>query len=94
MNKYELLYIIDATVGDDERNALIEKFVKFVESNGGKASEPQKLGVKKFAYPIDYKSEGYYCLMEFESDPSVPNKLTALMKITNGIVRTMIEKKN
>ena len=95
MNKYELLYIIDASVGDEARNALIEKFVKFVKDNGGVVeAEPMKLGVKKFAYPIDYKTEGFYCLMAFESNPEVPNKLTALMKITDGIVRTMVEKKN
>ena len=93
MNKYELLYIIDASVSDEAREALIAKFAKFVADNGGKAEEPQKLGVKKLAYPINYKQEGYYCLMNFESEPSVPNKLAALMKITDGIVRTMIEKR-
>lgn len=95
MNKYELLYIIDASVGDEPRNALIEKFAKFVQDNGGVLNgEPMKIGVKKFAYPINDKNEGYYCLMTFESTPDLPNKLTALMKITDGIVRTMIEKKN
>ncbi|MBO4569808.1 MAG: 30S ribosomal protein S6 [Clostridia bacterium] len=94
MNKYELLYIIDASVSDEARNALIEKFVKFVKDNGGVVEkEPEKFGVKKYAYPINDKNEGYYCLMSFESNPEVPNKLTALMKITDGIVRTMIEKK-
>jgi len=94
MSKYEMLYIISAKVSDEARNALVEKFVKFVNDNGGKVeAEPQKLGVKKFAYPIDYQNEGYYVLMTFESAPSVPNKLAALMKITDGIVRTMIEKK-
>ena len=93
MNKYELLYIIDATISEEAREALIAKFAKFVADNGGKAEEPQKLGVKKLAYAINDKQEGYYCLMNFESGPNLPNKLAALMKITDGVVRTMIEKR-
>lgn len=93
MNKYELLYIVDSSVTDEARNALVEKFEKFVNDNGGKASEPQKLGMKKFQYPINYKNEGFYVLMNFEADPALPSKLSSLMKITDGIVRLMIEKK-
>ena len=93
MNKYELLYIIDASVSDEAREALVEKFVKFVNDNGGKAEEPKKLGVQKLAYPINNKTEGHYVLMNFESDASVPSKLSALMKITDGIVRSLIEKR-
>ena len=93
MNKYELLYIIDSSVSEGARNSLVEKFVKFVNDNGGTAQEAQKLGMKKFQYPINYKNEGFYVLMNFEADPALPNKLTGLMKITDGIVRTMIEKK-
>lgn len=93
MNKYELLYIIDSSVTDEARNGLVEKFVKFVNDNGGVAQEPQKLGMKKFQYPINYKNEGFYVLMNFEADSTLPSKLTNIMKITDGIVRTMIEKK-
>ncbi len=94
MNKYELLYIIDASVSDEARAALAEKFAKFVRDNGGECEDPQMLGLKKFAYAIDYKNEGFYVLMNFKSAPEVPNKLTALMKITDGIVRAMVDKKD
>ena len=93
MNKYEMLYIIDSSVSEEARNTLIEKFANFVRDNGGVAEEPQKLGMKKFQYPINYKNEGFYCLMNFQADSALPNKLTSLMKITDGIVRTMIEKR-
>ena len=93
MNKYELLYIVEASVSDEAREALIEKFVKFVSDNGGKAEEPKKLGVQKLAYPIANKTEGYYVLMNFESEAGLPGKLSALMKITDGVVRSMIEKR-
>jgi small subunit ribosomal protein S6 len=63
MKNYELMFIIDATVCDEKREQLIEKFKALVESNNGKVVNEEKIGVKKFAYPINYKTEGYYVLM-------------------------------
>ncbi len=90
MKNYELMYIIDPTVGDEKREQLIEKFKALVESNNGKVVSEEKMGVKKFAYPINYKTEGYYVLLNFEAEASVPALIKEQMLITDGIVRHMI----
>ena len=46
--------------------------------------------VRCAAYEIDKKREGYYVLVNFTADSSVPNKLGALLAITNGIMRNII----
>lgn len=90
MKNYELMYIIDATVSDEKREQLIEKFKALVESNNGKVVSEEKMGVKKFAYPINYKTEGYYVLLNFEAEATVPALIKEQMLITDGIVRHMI----
>lgn len=90
MKNYELMYIIDATVADEKREQLIEKFKALVESNNGKVVSEEKIGVKKFAYTIDYKTEGYYVLLNFEADAKVPALIKEQMLITDGIIRHMI----
>ena len=90
MKNYELMYIIDTTVSDEKREQLIEKFKALVENNNGKVVSEEKMGVKKFAYPIDYKTEGYYVLLNFEAPASVPALIKEQMLITEGIVRHMI----
>ena len=89
MKKYELMYIIDSSVTDEQREALIAKFRALIESNNGKVVNEEKMGLKKFAYPINYKTEGYYVLVEFEADSSVPALIKEQMLITDGIVRHM-----
>ena len=59
MNKYELMYIISATATEEQRDALIEKYKSFVESKGGVVAGVDKLGMKKFAYAINFKTEGF-----------------------------------
>ena len=90
MKAYELLYIIDSAVSDEKREELINKVKALVVDNKGEAEEPEKWGLKKYAYPIAYKSEGYYVLMNFKADESLPKILDTQLVITDGIVRHMI----
>lgn len=90
MNKYEILYIIDASVTDEDKEKVIASVSELVKSNGGNTSEPEKWGVRKYAYPINYKSEGFYVLMNFEADDKAPVAITAKLNINKDIVRHMI----
>ena len=94
MKSYEILYIIDATTSDEKREEIISKVKALVEGNGGTAQEPEKWGVRKFAYPINYKTEGYYVLMNFEAPETVPHTLESQLLILDGVVRQMIVAKN
>ena len=90
MTKYEILYIIDSSVADEEKEHVVQEVKALVENNGGKAEEPDRWGVRKYAYPINYKSEGYYVLMNFEAEDTLPKALTEKLNINRNIVRFMI----
>lgn len=93
MNKYEVLYILEGTASDDTKAALIEKFSNLVTSLNGAIVAIDKWGTKKFAYPIDYKNEGYYVLMTFEAPADVPAELERQMKNTDDVVRYLVARK-
>lgn len=93
MNKYELMYIISATATEEQRDALIEKYKSFVESKGGVVAGVDKLGMKKFAYTIDFKNEGFYVLMNFEAPASVVSEMNKSMNIADLVVRQMFVRK-
>ena len=80
MVKYEVMYIID---GDTEESK-IEELISMVSSiinDGGKEVKTDKWGMKRFAYPINYKNEGYYVLTSFEAEPDFPKELDRRLKI-------------
>ena len=54
--KYEMLYLIDTSIAEEARDALIAKFEDVVKNLGGTVVSTDKWGVKKTAYPINYKS--------------------------------------
>ena len=93
MNKYEVVYILDTKLDDAAKESLIERFKGVVESNGGSVEGVDKWGVKKLAYEINLKSEGFYVLMNFAADAAVPAELERQMRITDGVMRFIVVKK-
>ena len=86
--KYEVLYIIDPTQGEEGIAALVEKFKAMVEAEGT-LSNIDEWGKRRLAYEIDDKTEGYYVLMNMETNPAVPAELERVMKITDGVMRVL-----
>lgn len=93
MNKYEMLTIFNASLTDEQKESVVAKYTKLIESEGGKVLNVNKWGNKKFAYPINYKKEGYYVLFEFESLAKTPANINALMNIDEQVLRTLCLKK-
>lgn len=92
MRKYEMLYILSATMSDEEKDAVIAKFENVVTASGGNVEKVDKWGLKKLVYPINYKTEGYYVLMTFESTTTVVAELKRIAGITDGVMRRLITK--
>ncbi len=93
MNNYEVLYIIENGLDDAAKEAAIAKFEGVVTTNGGTVEKTDKWGTKKYAYPIDYKNEGYYVLMNFSSSSELPKELERQMRNSDEIVRYMVIRK-
>lgn len=93
MNKYEMLYIIDNNVSDEVKDKVMSKIKNVIEASGGNILDENKWGTTKFAYEINHQREGYYVLLNFESDPTLPEELTRQIRNMNETYRCMIIKK-
>jgi len=90
MNKYELLYILEAKLDDATREKEIEKVSKQIVKGGGEVELTTKTapwGLKKLAYPIDYKKEGFYVLVNFASPADAIAPLEHSLKLTDNVIR-------
>ena len=90
MSKYQLLYIIDNGLGEEEKQAQVDKYNELIVSLGGTVDATDKWGTRKFAYPIDKKTEGYYVHVKFSANADVPAEIDRQMRISDVIIRQMI----
>lgn len=90
--KYEVMYVLNPNLSEEETAALVEKFKALVEQNGT-LDEMEEMGKRKLAYEINYLSEGYYVLVKFTSGPDFPAELDRIFGITDGVIRSLITKR-
>ena len=93
MNKYELLLILSASNEEGDKDALLEKVTKLLETKGAQITSVDKWGNKKLAYPINFKHDGYYVLINFEAQANVPAEVQRQLNITADVYRAMFVRK-
>ncbi|HHW47219.1 MAG TPA: 30S ribosomal protein S6 [Clostridiaceae bacterium] len=92
MRKYETLFIINPDLEEGDIKALVEKFKNLIETSA-QLESIDEWGKRRLAYPINFKNEGYYVLVNFSAGPDFPYELDRNFKITDGIMKHIIIKK-
>ncbi|MBO7358303.1 MAG: 30S ribosomal protein S6 [Clostridia bacterium] len=90
MNKYEVMYVLDAALEDQARQDVISRFSSVVENNGGKVERVDEWGKRRLAYAINYKTEGYYVLMYMSAPSELPRELERNFKISDACIRYLV----
>ena len=67
MNQYETVFILTPVLSDDQMKEAVEKFKGVLTGAGAEIISEENWGLKKFAYPIDKKTTGFYVLIEFNA---------------------------
>ena len=92
LNSYETIFIIDAGVDEETKNSLQEKFTSLIAANGT-VEAVDEWGKRRLAYEINDRTEGNYVLVDFKAAPEFPKELDRQYRITDGILRTIIIRK-
>ena len=95
MPKYELMYILASSVGDDQVPVITEQVKKYVADFGGTQIKEDQLGKKKLAYPIKRTRNGHYVVVSFDMDTKQINDLDAKIRSqANSIIRYLLVNKD
>lgn len=92
INKYETIFIINSEVGEEGTKALVEKFKTLLETSA-QLENIDEWGKRKLAYPVNDRNDGYYVLANFSADSQFPSELERIFKITEGILKYIVIKK-
>ena len=90
---YETLFAVNGNLTEEDYQAIKEKFVTLINDNATDVAVAE-WGKRRFAYPINYVTEGYYVLATFKSEPDFPLELERVLGITEGVLRYMTVSKS
>lgn len=94
MINYEVMFILDATLDEEAKNAAVERFQKVITDGAGVVGKVDVWGTRKLAYPIQKKNEGYYVVIEFQAGAELPKELDRRLRISDACIRHMIINKD
>lgn len=94
MTNYEVLYILDTATSEEDKAAFAERVQNVITAEGGVVGKVDVWGVKKLAYPIQKKGEGFYTLVEFQAGPDLPKELDRRLRISDACIRHIIVNKD
>lgn len=83
------MFILDPTLEDAVKEETIEA-VKGIIQTEGEVENVDVWGMRKLAYLIQKKSEGYYVVIQFKAQPTLPGELDRRLKISDNVMRHLI----
>ncbi len=87
MNTYETVFILTPVLSDEQMKEAVEKFKDVIQQNGAEVVNEEAWGLRKLAYPIQKKSTGFYCLLEFNGEPTIVKKLETAFRRDERVIR-------
>jgi len=92
MTKYEIMFIVKATMEEDKIKAVSDELQKLVNKKPSKVIEFKEMGRKKLAYPIKKEVSGYYFVMTVEADNETIKEFDRKVLINENVLRHLIIK--
>ena len=92
MNKYEMMFIVKATMEAEQVKATAEGIKKVAEDTGAKVVDYKELGEKKLAYPIKKELNGYYFVMQLEASKEAESEIDRKTALDENVLRHLIVK--
>ena len=87
MNNYELALVVNAKIDDEVRNQTVESVKDLITRFGGSITNVDEWGKRRLAYEIQKMREGYYYLIQFDADSSVPSEVEERIRIMENVIR-------
>jgi small subunit ribosomal protein S6 len=87
MRIYEELFILRPDTPEEAIEAFIEQIRQVILTGGGSIEKLDKWGVRKLAYKVQKRSEGFYILIQLKAEPAVVKEVERRMRVTDIVMK-------
>lgn len=87
MKLYETGIILDPQLEESQFDQNIEQVQSIITNNGGKIVDVNRWGIRRLAYEIQKKQQGFYVFIQYEGDGSIPGKLEKAFLLNESVLR-------
>lgn len=86
MRAYELMIIFTSETEESDVQQTINRLNEIATENGGTLEKVDKWGIRRFAYEIDHKNDGFYVVLEFLA-PNILEEADRTLRLADNVIR-------
>ena len=90
MKKYEVMYILNPTLSQEEFATAIANFNEIFTNNGSKVLETKEMGLRDLAYEINKQRKGYYVWQLVEANPTAVSEFERITGYDERCMRHIV----
>jgi len=87
---YEVMYILDTALPEEETGTMQERFAELVRTHGGEVKDVVRWDTRRLAYEIKGKREGNYVIMTLTAGQEAMSELHRSLRLSEQVLRHMI----
>ncbi len=87
MRIYEELFIVKPDAPEEEIDQFVEQIKQVITSAGGAIEKAEKWGIRKLAYRIQRREEGFYILLQYSSSPETVKEIERRLRVSDLVLK-------
>jgi small subunit ribosomal protein S6 len=91
---YEIGYILNPEVNEEQTRAILERIEQIVANFDGQVLKVNQWGRRKLAYPIEHHRDGFYVFIDTILTPETVTELDRTLKVSEEVLRHLIKRRD
>lgn len=91
---YEIGYILNPEVNEEQTRAILERIEQIVANYDGQVLKVNQWGRRKLAYPIEHHRDGFYVFIDTILTPETVTELDRTLKVSEEVLRHLIKRRD
>jgi len=91
---YEIGYILNPEVNEEQTRAILERIEQIVANYDGQVLKVNQWGRRKLAYPIEHHRDGFYVFIDTILTPETVAELDRTLKVSEEVLRHLIKRRD
>jgi small subunit ribosomal protein S6 len=87
------MVILDPNVGEEDLKTAQQRITDQIAARGGQVEQVETWGRRRMFYPVKHTQDGHYVVYTFRSEPQTVRELEASWRITDGVLRHLVTRK-
>ena len=89
MRHYEIVFLVHPDQSE-QVSAMVERYTKLIEEDGGKLHRLEDWGRRQLAYPIDKIHKAHYIMMNVECSAKALEELSENFRYNDAVIRNLV----